>query len=263
MMRQWMLGVMGMGVAITLASCGGTTPSVSSRSANPVVSPAASSTASPTAASQPTQPAPVSSTTPIESQSPAASKPSKGVVKNLVSGDLKCYVTLVDANNVSQELGAIFEVCENKAVLNQSVNLTYRTVSVSDCRSNEPCGKTRQESLISAMEIAGASPAAPDSQTFSNGEWTIVVGNLNSWSGVNNTGDLTYRGCDSKGKCIDLKGGKTSCRNGVCTMGWRNGDYTYALESPMDNPDRPSRAGTQLTVRQGDKVILKQTLNSK
>ncbi len=176
-----------------------------------------------------------------------------------------CYVTLVDANGTSHELGATFEACANQAALNQTVKLTYRTVAVNDCRSNEPCGKTRQESLISSLEVAGAaaSPATPNSQTFGNSAWTIVVSNLNSWSGVNNTGDLAYRGCDSQGKCIDLKGGKMSCRDGVCAMGWSNGDYRYSLESPMSNPDRPASGSAQLTVRQGDKVILKETLAAK
>lgn len=177
----------------------------------------------------------------------------------MVMGDLKCYVTLLDMNNVSHELGATFEVCNNQSVLNRSVDLSYQTVSVNDCQSNEPCGKTRQEWLISRMEIAATSPA-PDRRTFSNGEWTIVVSNLNSWSGVNNTGNLGYRGCDSKGNCIDLKGGQVTCRDGICAMGWVNGDYRYVLESPIDNPDQPaSSAATKLTVRQGDRVILNQT----
>ena len=173
-----------------------------------------------------------------------------------------CYVTLVDSNNVSHELGATFEVCKDQSVLNRSVNLSYQTVAVNDCKSNEPCGKTRQESLISRMELApgSASPAA-NTQTFSNGEWTIAVSNLNSWSGVNNTGDLGYRGCDSKGNCIDLKGGQMSCKQGMCSMGWSNGDYRYVLVTPMSDPDRPaSSASTQLIVRQGgDRVILNQS----
>jgi hypothetical protein len=266
---------MATGFAIGLTSCGGPSATVSTTPASPAASPTASPTvalppsASPSAAPvAPANPAaPASKAAPIEqaTQKPAAAKPSQGVVKRITQGDLKCYVTLVDASGTSHDLGATFEACNNSAALNQTVKLTYRTVAVSDCQSNEPCGKTRQESLISNLEVAGAAarPASPDSQAFGNSAWTIVVSNLNSWSGTNNTGNLTYRGCDSQGQCIDLKGGTMSCRDGMCAMGWSNGDYRYSLKSPMSNPDRPASGATQLTVRQGDKVILKETLAAK
>ncbi|MBD0346093.1 MAG: hypothetical protein ICV63_14965, partial [Coleofasciculus sp. Co-bin14] len=100
-----------------------------------------------------------------------------------------------------------------------------------------------------------------NSQTLSNGEWTITIGNRDSWSGVNGTGNLSYRGCDSKGNCINLTGGRVTCRDGVCTMGWSNGDYLYTIAQPIDSPDRPENLGssTILTVRKGSNVILRAT----
>ncbi|HEY9596272.1 MAG TPA: hypothetical protein V6D33_01205, partial [Cyanophyceae cyanobacterium] len=156
-------------------------------------------------------------------------QPSIGTVKNMVNGDLMCYVTLVDENEVQHEVGADFEICANQnTFLNQKVRVSYELVSINDCQSAEPCGKTRKESIITKMEIIGQGSAnsSGNSQTISNGEWTITVGNTDSWSGVNGTGNLTYRGCDSKGKCINLTGGQVTCRNGVCVTGWRNGDYS-------------------------------------
>lgn len=191
-------------------------------------------------------------------------QPSIGTVNNMVNGDLMCYVTLVDENEVQHEVGADFEICANQnTFLNQKVRVSYEVVSINDCQSAEPCGKTRKESIITKMEIIGEGNAnsPSNSQTISNGEWTITVGNTDSWSGVNGTGNLSYRGCDSKGKCINLTGGQVTCRNGVCITGWRNGDYSYSLEQPMDNPDRPERSesSTILTVRQGSNVILNAT----
>ena len=191
-------------------------------------------------------------------------QPTIGTVKNMVQGDLKCYVTLVDENRIERNVGASFEVCDQqKTFLNKKVRNSYEILSVNDCESIEPCGKSKRESLITKMEIIGEgnSQSSTDSQTLSNGEWTITVGNAKSWSGVNGTGNLSYRGCDANGKCINLTGGKVTCRDGICTTGWANGDYFYILETPISNPDQPeeSNSSTTLTVKKGSTVILTAT----
>ncbi|MEQ9238593.1 hypothetical protein [Coleofasciculus sp. E2-BRE-01] len=184
--------------------------------------------------------------------------PTVGRVKSMVNGDLMCYVSLVDENNSEHEIGATFDICANSNLfLNQKVRLVYDRIPVNDCQSIEPCGKTRIESLITKMETVRDG----NSQTLSNGEWTITIGNRESWSGVNRTGNLSYQGCDSQGNCIDLTGGKVTCRDGLCTIGWRNGDYFYVIEQPIDNPERPelSESSTRLIVRKGSEVILETT----
>lgn len=191
-------------------------------------------------------------------------QPTIATVKSMVQGDLKCYVTLVDENRIQRDVGASFEVCDQqKTFLNKKVRNFYEIVPVSDCQSAEPCGKSKQESLITKMEIIDDenSQAPTDSQTLSNGEWTITIGNEKSWSGVNGTGNLSYRGCDANGKCINLTGGKITCRDGICTTGWANGDYFYIVEKPISNPDKPeeSDSSTTLTVKKGSAVILKAT----
>jgi hypothetical protein len=82
-------------------------------------------------------------------------QPSVATVKKMVNGDLMCYVTLVDRNGVKYDnVGATFEICaKKKTYLNKNVKLVYRQVSVNDCRSIEPCGKTRRQSLIVQMNI--------------------------------------------------------------------------------------------------------------
>lgn len=173
----------------------------------------------------------------------ARKQPKVGIVKELVNGDLMCYVTLVDKKGVEHNVGATFEICaDEKKVLNKKVRAVYQLESVSDCESAEPCGKTRKESIITKMEVVNEGSTeksqsgnykSDKSQTLSNGEWTINLSNTDSWNGVNGTGNVSYQGCDANGKCLNLRGGKVSCRDGKCVTGWRNGDYLYILEQPM------------------------------
>ncbi|MBD2166316.1 hypothetical protein H6G04_18130 [Calothrix membranacea FACHB-236] len=89
-----------------------------------------------------------------EAKVSAAAQPQIGTIKEMVNGDLKCYVTLVDDKGTEHNLGATFEMCEKpETFLNKKVSLTYKIESVSDCQSAEPCGKSKKESLISQMEI--------------------------------------------------------------------------------------------------------------
>jgi hypothetical protein len=81
--------------------------------------------------------------------------PQVATVAKMVNGDLMCYVTLVAENGTKKEVGATFEICEQKnAFLNKKVNLVYGQVSINDCRSIEPCGKTRQQTVIVQMKLA-------------------------------------------------------------------------------------------------------------
>lgn len=80
--------------------------------------------------------------------------PQVGTVKSLVDGDIMCYATLIDENNTERRVGASFEICAKKTqFLNKKVRLTYARVNVNDCQSIEPCGKTRQEMLVTKMEV--------------------------------------------------------------------------------------------------------------
>ncbi|TVP55901.1 MAG: hypothetical protein EA343_24690 [Nodularia sp. (in: Bacteria)] len=196
-----------------------------------------------------------------QAQLAANNQPKVATVKELVTGDIICYATIVDEQGKTHHVGASFEICaEAEKYLNQKVRLSYEIASLNDCESIEPCGKTRQESIISQMEILGeqspTKPQASNSSTFSNGQWTITIGNSDSWSGVNNTGNVTYKGCDAKGNCIELTGGKVSCRRGECVMGWVNGDYRYIWSQAITEDGTGSPT---LIVRKGDTEILKAT----
>lgn len=201
-----------------------------------------------------------------KSEKKEGKKPKIGTVKKLVNGDLMCYVTLVDKKGTEHNLGATFEICEqDKKFVDKKVRLVYETQSVNDCESAEPCGKTRQESLITKMEVISEdgekeSPSdtskSSNSQTLSNGEWTITLSNTDSWTGVNGTGDVNYQGCDAKGKCLNLTGGKVTCRDGKCMTLWKNGDYVYILQQPITEK---SDVTATLIVREKTTEILKAT----
>jgi hypothetical protein len=195
-------------------------------------------------------------------------QPQVGTVTELVNGDLLCYATLVDDKGIKHNVGAGFEICADSAkYLNKKVRVAYEIASVNDCESAEPCGKTRKESIITKMDVIDEKSSTDsqnqaknrDSHILSNGEWTITIGNSDSWTGVNGTGNLSYKGCDAKGKCLNLTGGKVVCRDGKCLTGWANGDYTYVLEQPMSEDTNNSSEETTLTVRKGDNEILKAT----
>ena len=189
-----------------------------------------------------------------------------GTVKELVNGDLMCYVTLVDKKGIEHNVGASFDICaDEKKFVNKKVRAVYEIKSVSDCQSAEPCGKTRKESIITKMEVVseGAEEKSPSSnsksgksQTLSNGEWTITLSNTDSWNGVNRTGNVSYQGCDAKGKCLKLTGGKVSCRDGKCVTGWKNGDYIYILEQPITEDGNST---STLIVKKDNTEVLKAT----
>lgn len=193
-------------------------------------------------------------------------KPKLGIVKELVNGDLMCYVTLVDKKGIEHNVGASFDICaDEKKFVNKKVRAVYEIQSVNDCESAEPCGKTRKESIITKMQVVSEgserisssdNSKSGNSQTLSNGEWTITLSNTDSWNGVNGTGNVNYQGCDTNGKCLKLTGGKVSCRDGKCVTGWKNGDYVYILEQPITEDGNST---STLIVRKDNTEILKTT----
>jgi uncharacterized lipoprotein NlpE involved in copper resistance len=188
-------------------------------------------------------------------------QPKVGTIKRIEQGDLACYVTLIDEKGKEHNISADFDICtQEKQFINKKVKLSYDILNFNDCESIEPCGKTKKESAIVKMEVisdsTNSAKSSGDTRTLSNGEWTIKLSNYDSWNGVNNTGNVKYYGCDSKGKCIELTGGKVSCRDGKCVTGWKNGEYSYAIESRITE-DGNDAQGSTLIVRQGNKVILR------
>lgn len=109
----------------------------------------------PSAKTEPTKETSIATQSPTDtSQKPTNKQPEIGTIKEMVNGDIMCYVTLVDDSGIEHNVGALFEICERQATfLNKKVRAFYEIHSVNDCESAEPCGKSRQESLITKLEI--------------------------------------------------------------------------------------------------------------
>lgn len=233
-----------------------TTPLTESPTPTTSLSPAASVTPakSPVNSSNPQSPA-------VPVRSPNAVplsdlEPEVGVIQQIQQGDLMCYITFTDEGGQQRQTGAIFELCEQpQQYLQKRVRMVYGIRTVSDCQSNEPCGKTRQTHLVTRMTPVDQAGRELDADTIvlQNGEWTVTIGNRNSWSGVNNTGNLTYNACNKQDACLDLTGGTVTCRSGLCSTTWQNGDYTYTLASAITDGSSPS--ASTLTVRQNGRVL--------
>ncbi|NJM70951.1 MAG: hypothetical protein HC862_12385 [Scytonema sp. RU_4_4] len=97
----------------------------------------------------------LASHTDVQAQKKPVQRSTIATVKSMVNGDIMCYVNLVDEKGKQyNSVGASFEICANeKRFLNKKVKLSYSRVSVNDCQSAEPCGKSRLETLITKMQI--------------------------------------------------------------------------------------------------------------
>lgn len=87
--------------------------------------------------------------TPLSSQN---NTPTSGKVVKLTRGDLMCYVDLI-ARGKKHHIGADFAICDRPQFVNKQVQLTYRTIPLNDCKSNQPCGKTRVKKAIVKMKL--------------------------------------------------------------------------------------------------------------
>jgi len=240
-----------LGFALFLASCSSEPVAEAPATGSPE-----SSNPSETVASAPTEPAPPVAkvdaplaSEPIAETIETTPYPERGQLTSLQMGDLMCYTTLVDPQGQMFDIGATFEICDRQAeLLNQNAIFTYSVENVADCQSAEPCGRTRQETLISDVIVLGEAW-----EVWSNGTWTVTVGQIDSWDGTNNTGGLTYYGCDDQGNCLALDEGFTVCRNGICNMSWENGDYAYTLSSELS--ETGDGQTTLLVYQNGNEIL--------
>jgi hypothetical protein len=100
---------------------------------------------------------------------------------------------------------------------------------------------------ILTASLIGATANHVKAETYRAGEFTITLG-------VGENGN-TYRGCDAKSKCIDLKDGTSWRDNGYRGITWENGDYTYSV-SWREN----SNEGMYLNIYNKGKRILRRKL---
>ncbi|MBE9047416.1 hypothetical protein IQ255_23955 [Pleurocapsales cyanobacterium LEGE 10410] len=94
-------------------------------------------------------------------------------------------------------------------------------------------------------------------------ELTISIGNQQSWTGRNGTGNLSYYGCDRLNSCIYLTGGKITCRDGICRTVWQHQNYSYVLSSPITEAGISSPPPSTLTIYSDSQVVLEEELYPK
>ena len=105
-------------------------------------------------------------------------------------------------------------------------------------------------------------------EVLTNDKLTVSIGNKQSWTGRNGTGNLSYYGCEGD-ECIYLTGGKITCNDGVCRTTWQNRDRAYVLSSPITESLPISEAGvyekppTTLTIYSDSQVIFEEQLYPK
>ena len=107
-----------------------------------------------------------------------------------------------------------------------------------------------------------------NAEVLTNGKLTVSIGNQQSWTGRNGTGNLSYYGCD-RGECIYLTGGKITCADGFCRTTWQNRDYSYVLSSPITESlpiteaNSSKQPPTNLTIYSNSQVVLEEQLDPK
>jgi hypothetical protein len=76
----------------------------------------------------------------------------EGTLLSMEAGDVACYLTLRDESGQRFRALAEFEICEQKALLNKRVRLTWQQgrVMADECQGNPDCKKTKTVMLVVA-----------------------------------------------------------------------------------------------------------------
>lgn len=92
------------------------------------------------------------------------SKPDSGKLLQATAGDVACYLDFEDDNGDRFSEMAVFELCEDEALLGQWFHLEYRMESVlaASCQGDPECQDSEQVPLIHAMHPVDADDADED-----------------------------------------------------------------------------------------------------
>ena len=76
------------------------------------------------------------------------------IIKSVVQGDLACYVELLNvATQEAEHYDSAFEWCERPSLVGQNIIATFHTITVTDCESIEPCGKSRETMSLKTVQV--------------------------------------------------------------------------------------------------------------
>ena len=168
--------------------------------------------------------------------------PAIGTIIEMQQGDVSCYQKLHSplTGEYLSLLGS-FELCYRDLMEGDLIGRTsrfdYRVASFSNCESAECDTGVYDWYLHDAIVLGDAW------LMVENTEWSVSVGHLESWDGTNDTGDLTYVGCDisqaenPQGSCLALTGGTNTCTDQTCVTTWTDDDHVYSLSSPISEDE--------------------------
>ncbi len=90
--------------------------------------------------------------------------PAVATVRSVTPGDRSCYAELVDERDRTATAMAVFDLCEQDAILNTRVRLTYEPVRVmaESCQGDPECRDSETRMLISRVEPVQERPAPVD-----------------------------------------------------------------------------------------------------
>lgn len=82
-------------------------------------------------------------------------KQTMGILREAVSGDVACYLQLEDEAGQSFHESAVFELCEDPALIGRRLKLSYtiENVLADECQGDVDCGKSDQVVLVSAARV--------------------------------------------------------------------------------------------------------------
>lgn len=108
-------------------------------------------------------------TIPLLAQAPATVTIAKqvkktiGVLKSAESGDIACYLSLVDDQGIGFDEMADFEICEMTSLIGKRVLLKYEMANVmsDECQGDPECTKTRSVPLVISAKPLPAAKKAP------------------------------------------------------------------------------------------------------
>lgn len=105
----------------------------------------------------------------------------EGILREAQAGDIACYLSLEAADGTRFDESAVFEICDDPALIGKRLKLSYSTANVlaAECQGDMDCGKSDQVVLVSAVEVLGVADDAPsaaraDEPTFCSADETVV-----------------------------------------------------------------------------------------
>ena len=90
-------------------------------------------------------------------------KKTRGTLLEATAGDIACYLKLRDDRGVAFDEMAVFDICEQRALIGKRVVLTYRVANVmaQECGGDPDCKKTDRVVLVATARLLAASTPSP------------------------------------------------------------------------------------------------------